>query len=441
LNKPRLTGPAPDKFGRSRSATNAESGVWDQVLERLSPSALHLRPLWLLVLVSVLLRVLWLGRPEGALIFDESYYVDAARVLLGIPSEARYQDATLGLDPNTEHPPLAKLIVAASMALLGDNPYGWRLPSVLAGTASIILLYGIGRRLAGPGVALLAAFLLAFDNLIFVHSRIFTLDIFQLAFMLLGLYWYIHDRPALSGIGFALAALCKLSGSFGLLAVGGYEALRLLRDEHRRVTWHAMATRIVRVALSFGLMFLLLLGFMDRLWVGYSQPLTHLERILTYGTALRRAVPSGIESYPWQWLWNDVPIPYLRVEQQVMEGDEIVEVRPLVLFLGAMNPFVLGLWPFGLGLAATVWWSRRPGGELGALSLAWFLATYLPFWVMTLLGQRIAYLFYFLPTLPAVALAGSYFLLRTDLPRLVRGLYLLAVLLGFYGYFPFKPAA
>ena len=38
-----------------------------------------------------------------------------------------------------------------------------------------------------------------------------------------------------------------------------------------------------------------------------------------------------------------------------------------------------------------------------------------------------------------MALAGSYFLLRAGLPRPVTWVYLGAVLLGFYGYFPFKP--
>jgi hypothetical protein len=104
-----------------------------------------------------------------------------------------------------------------------------------------------------------------------------------------------------------------------------------------------------------------------------------------------------------------------------------------------MNPYVLHLLPLGLGVAAWAWWRRSPGAEIGALVLAWFAAMYLPFVAAYVFGHRISYLFYFLPALPAVALGGAYFLLHGGLPRPVVWLYLGAVLLAFYGYFPFKP--
>jgi dolichyl-phosphate-mannose-protein mannosyltransferase len=363
-------------------------------------------------------------------------------VIVGIaPGQDTYGDRPFGLDPNTEHPPLAKLLVAGSMLLFGDNVYGWRLPSVVAGTASILLMYGIALRAgADRNVALLSASLLAFDNLAFVHGRIFTLDIFQLTFMLLGPYWYLGGRATLAGVGFALAALCKIGGIFGLIAMAGYEGLKLFGQRTPwQAGWRPAVRRLTRMSVTFGIVFLLLLGIMDRLWVGYAQPFGHLERMISYGTALRRQVPSGIESYPWQWLWNETQIPYLKVEQQVRVGNEVRETRPAVLFLGAMNPFVLQLWPLGLGFAAYVWWRRRSGAQLGALALAWFACTYLPFYATTLFGQRISHLFYFLPTLPAVTLAGGYFLLESGLPRPILWLYLAAVVLGFCGYFPFKP--
>jgi len=411
------------------------------LIDRLIPDTLHAQLLWLLLVLAFVLRMLWLAWPDGALIFDEKYYVNAARIIAGISPDDVYEGRELGLDPNTEHPPLAKVLVAGSIRLLGDVPLGWRVPSVVAGTASILLLYGVARRLgANPLMSLVAAALLAFDNLIFVHSRIFTLDIFQLAFMLLGLYCYLGRRPALSGVGFALAALCKIGGLFGLLAVGAYELLMLVRGHQPwRSAMRAAIRRLALVSVAFGLVFLVGLGILDRLWVGYAQPLEHVQRILTYGTALRRpSGPTGVESYPWQWLWNETQMPYLRAERQVVPGEEPTQSSLFVLFLGAMNPFVLHLLPIGLAFAVYRWWRRGQYSELAALAIAWFACTYAPFYVATLFGQRIVYLFYFLPTLPAVALAGSAFLVGACLPRIVLWVYLGAVLLGFVAYFPFK---
>jgi predicted membrane-bound dolichyl-phosphate-mannose-protein mannosyltransferase len=448
--RPRLAPPAPADLANYMEVLpgpHVTSGRAGRVrhgpaIDHLLPSKPHVQLLWVLLTTSFVLRMLWLAQPDAVLIFDEKYYVNAARVILGIsPDKDVYRDSVPGLDPNTEHPPLAKIVVAGSMRLLGDNPFGWRVPSVMLGTLSILLLYGIARRVgADAATGLLAAALLAFDNLVFVHSRIFTLDIFQLAFMLLGLYWYLSRRAALAGLGFALAALCKMGGVLGLVVLASYEALCLWRGSQPwQVAWRLAARRLAHTGLAFGLTFLLLLGILDWIWVGYSQPLEHLQRIVSYAAKLRRpSGPSGVESYPWQWLWNETQIPYLKVEQQVTVADEVQKTRPLILFLGAMNPYVLQLLPLGLAFAAYAWWCRRPEAELHALALAWFVGTYLPLYPATLLGHRIMYLFYILPTLPAVALAGSSFLLNAGLPRLVFWIYLAAILLGFYGYFPFK---
>ena len=43
--------------------------------------------LLLLVVTSFGFRLIWLEKPDGALIFDESYYVNAACVMLGWPVE------------------------------------------------------------------------------------------------------------------------------------------------------------------------------------------------------------------------------------------------------------------------------------------------------------------------------------------------------------------
>src|SRR5512133_2658578 len=54
----------------------------------------------IVLLASTFTRVVWLSKPTGALIFDEAYYVNAARVLLGweVPAGAPYAGQPVGLD-------------------------------------------------------------------------------------------------------------------------------------------------------------------------------------------------------------------------------------------------------------------------------------------------------------------------------------------------------
>lgn len=439
--------PAREKV-RSTTATSStlsHRDGWDwagAAINRALPQSWTMRIFLLLLFASLALRIVWLARPDGALIFDETYYVNASRVIAGYSPKEAYVGAPRGLDPNVEHPPLAKLIVAASMTLLGDNPYAWRLPSVVFGMASIMLMFLIARRLTSDDeLSLLVATLFAFDNLVFVHSRIFTLDIFQLGFMLIGLYCYVNGRSTLSGAAFALSALCKVTGALGIPAIIGYEALLLWRrpDACAEASTGAAGRRLIRLVCSFCLGFMLLLAVLDRQWVGYTSPIDHLARMFQHGTALNRPNgPSGIESYPWQWLWNQREIEYLRVEEQVKAGDEVLETRPLVLFLGAMNPFVLSLLPLGLTAGIHAWRQRSHSSSLVSLSLSWLACTYLPFYVSTLLSRRISYLFYILPSIPSIVLLGALFLSILSPRRLYIGIYLTAVLLAYFGTFPFK---
>ena len=54
-----------------------------------------MQALFLVLLAFFLLRAVWLALPSGSLIFDEAYYVNAARVILGyqVPPQNAYVDA------------------------------------------------------------------------------------------------------------------------------------------------------------------------------------------------------------------------------------------------------------------------------------------------------------------------------------------------------------
>jgi len=102
------------------------------------------------LLISLGARLFDLGQPcsspcrgsaSHSLIFDEAYYVNAARVIVGIHPAAGlpYHTAPLHKDPNAEHPQLAKLMIAGGIELLGDNPWGWRIGSVIFGSIAFLV--------------------------------------------------------------------------------------------------------------------------------------------------------------------------------------------------------------------------------------------------------------------------------------------------------------
>src|SRR6185295_16007438 len=187
---------------------------------------------------------------------------------------AHYAGSPVGLDPNMEHPPLGKLILALSMLVFGDNGIGWRIPSVIAGMTALGAVYLIVRA-AGETVwlAILAVAFLAFDNLTLVHGRIGTLDMLVLAPMLVGAWLALRERWVLAGIFLAVALLVKLTAVFGLLAILTILAIRIVAGwrADRRVRVADVHAGITVVLVSAGL-FLAGLWTLDARYSTYRSP-------------------------------------------------------------------------------------------------------------------------------------------------------------------------
>jgi dolichyl-phosphate-mannose-protein mannosyltransferase len=395
-----------------------------------------------LLVVDAFLRLIWLDKPQGSLIFDEWYYVNVARVILRIPqsvgsnSQPPYVGVPPGLDPNHEHPPLAKLIIALSMYLVGNNGYGWRIPSVIFGTVAILVFYLLMKRIATfEMVPLVATFLFSFDNLVFVHSRIATLDIFSLTFMLLGLYWYFSGHSYLSAIGMAFSALTKITGVAGFLIILIIQVVKFATGPSKGRKLNTFFAWFEKYLIVYASCAVLLLAIMDRLWVGYAWPWEHVQYILSYSAALTSQCPNGIISCPWQWLINQIQIPYLTVNVQVSSGSVSNRFNS-VAFVGAMNPAILYLTIPAMLYAGYSYFQKKT--DLTLLGLVWFAVTYLPYYPAVILGQRVTYVFYFLDAVPAVCLAASHMIADQNPPKLVVVFYLAIVLLSFYLMFPFK---
>jgi len=182
-------------------------------------------------------------------IFDEVYFARTGyENLLGIPPS------------ETTHPPLGKLIISLGILLFGMVPWGWRFMGTLFGVLMVPLMYAFGKKLFGKTrAAFFTAFLFTFDFMHFVQTRIATIDVYAVFFIIL-MYYFMYDyfrmsffknpfrqtlRPLLfSGIFFGLGAACKwtaLYGALGLAVIFFYTVWKRSRE-------YAAARRVVKQA-------------------------------------------------------------------------------------------------------------------------------------------------------------------------------------------------
>jgi predicted membrane-bound dolichyl-phosphate-mannose-protein mannosyltransferase len=428
---------------------------WPNVRRRSLPVLL----LVVLCSASFLARVAWLGAPchtpcrsatDHVLIFDERYYVNAARVIAGIhpPTGAPYADAPLGVDPNGEHPPLAKLIIAGSIELLGDGPLAWRLGSLVIGTLSIVGLFVLTRA-AGGGrwLALAAAALMAADNLMIVHGRIGTLDIYSVGAMVWAAALYLRGRPLLAGALIGLGICAKFVAAYLLIVLAVYEALLWLRRRDRPLTG---VRRLAASALVAGSVFVGLLVLLDHIAAPYDEtarklvargPFGEIIHIIGYAAAQTSPHgPSGIASYPWGWLVDYKPIVYLNINP-AQPASGLYNVHPAVHFLGLISPPILLLALPALALAASrgIRRAAAPGFELAILSVAWFAGTFIPFALFSLLLARTSYLYYMVVVMPGMYIAAAWLLPRLWRRRRLISAWIAAVVLAAVIAYPFTP--
>lgn len=396
----------------------------------------------LLLLAALVLRAIWLNLPARGLIFDEAFYVNAARVILGLPATTHYADSPIGLDPNTEHPPLGKLLIAASMFVFGDNGLGWRVPSLIAAMVALVVLYKIVRTIDGSEwLAVLVLGLVSLDNLTFVHGRIGTLDMLVLAPMLTGAWLALQRRWLLAGVAMGIALLMKLTALYAIGAVVLYVLLTEGPDWWRR---RRVPPRDLVGPLAFGLVAVAVavggLAVLDARYTTFASPLDHIARMVSYGSSLSVPASAGFcpeaDSKPWQWLFNECQIQYMRVDVTVRAGDQVVGTIPRIDFRGALNPLLVGAIPLA-GLF-TAWYAWRTRSLIALWAIAWAAANYLPYLALALFTNRVMYLYYALPLVPAVAIGVALLLVRAGLPRPIRWGFLLAYMVGFAAYFPFR---
>jgi len=383
------------------------------------------------------------------MVFDEVYYVNAARTIDGypVPAGQHYYGAPAGEDPNAEHPQLAKVLIAGSMRVFGDNYFGWRFPSLIFGSLALLLLYVLVRGVGGsPWLGVGATALMAADNLMLVHSRIATLDIFVLTFMLASACLYVRGRYLTAGLVLGLGACVKLVAPYLLLVFLTMEVVRrLLLARKSGGRWSGIGgqlKRLVGCTVTSAGVYLGLLWILGRLVPAYDvatgttyrDPFSHTAHMFTYAAQLT-GPPTGIASYAWGWFGDFRPISYLNRDITVGILGHPIQFS-WVHFLGFINPAILLV---GVpGLFFSLIWLWRRGGDLDLLSLAWVSGTYIPFLLASVVWHRISYLYYMVVVMPGVYLAAARLLAR--MPRWAFWTWFVVFALLAIELFPFVPA-
>ena len=156
------------------------------------------------------------------------------------------------------HPPLGKILISIGIYVFGLNPFGWRIIGTLFGVAMIPVIYVFAKRMFGRSeFAFVAAFLLTFDFMHFAQTRIATIDVYGVFFIMLMFYfmyryttlsfyreklWATLVPLGLSGLFFGIGAASKWIVIYG----GAGLALLLLLSLLERFSEYRFARQLLR---------------------------------------------------------------------------------------------------------------------------------------------------------------------------------------------------
>jgi 4-amino-4-deoxy-L-arabinose transferase-like glycosyltransferase len=181
--------------------------------------------------------------------FDEIYHPRTA-----------YEHLHLIKPYETTHPPLGKLFIMLGIKIFGMNPFGWRVVGTLFGIGMIPVMYVFGKRLFGrTEYAFIGAFIMACDFMHFAQTRIGTIDVYGVFFIMLMYYFMLRFyrmnfykvalsqslRPLfLSGFFFGIGAASKWIVIYG----GAGLALIFLLTLYDRYKEYEAAKRLLKQA-------------------------------------------------------------------------------------------------------------------------------------------------------------------------------------------------
>jgi dolichyl-phosphate-mannose-protein mannosyltransferase len=270
-----------------------------------------------------------------------------------------------------------------------DNFFGWRFFSIVFGTIGIVFLYFICRRLRlSRKATLVTTLLFAFENMTYLHSGLALLDVYMVTFMLGAVLFYLDEKYVLCGIFVALSAECKLVGVLILIAILLHWAI------YRKNNWARVIGSLVVAAISF-VVFLVIFDYFVK--GGIENPITRIHELLSGTAANQFTVPKlSISSRPWTWIYpqfvqvydNSPNVPFI-IYYYDPQYISFISSTIQILIVPTIGYMV---------------YKALKGSQAATLVFVWFLATYLIWIPLDVATNRVTFVFYFLPTIPAICI-------------------------------------
>ena len=277
----------------------------------------------------------------------------------------------------------------ARVYVFTDNPWGWRIFSILFGTLGIVVFYFICRKLKFTlRTSLIATFLFAFEDMTFLHSSFALLDVYMVTFMLVAVLLYLNENYMLSGIFVSLSAQCKLVGVLILIAMFLHFAI------YRRDKWLPFVSSLLVAAVSYVFFIFIFDYFMTG---SLENPITRIIAMLNGTSANVFSVPKlSIACYPWTWI-------YPQFVQLYYNSPNV----PFIVY--AYNPQAISFISSTIQIVIVptvgyLIYKMAKGNQTAGLLVFWFLATYVIWIPLVLITNRVTFVFYFLPTTPAICI-------------------------------------
>ena len=353
------------------------------------------------IVVATAMRFWHLGRPAEP-VYDETKVLTQAQAFLHG-----------WRPPYSSHPPLGKMIVALSVALFGNDPWGWRAANAILGSALVPITYLLARRLFRSKLAAsIAAVLVLCDGMFLVASRLAMINIVYItlgawAYLML---WCFVQNPEPPSRRLQLVAMSVLLGLFVSSKAAISEVAVLLSLGIVSITLFVevpaglsidrakMVARKVTVTcgLVVGIVLLVFLTvFLSYYWVvwrGIGEVVTYHQRVFQHNLGMPSNFP---DSSPF-WSWPLLLHPYAYWKKDLLNGT--VEV----MWCGG-NPLL--------------WWAVLPailiafirGYEQRSMTWTFLAAGYVAYFAMWIPVRRYLFIYSYMPAfyLGLLALAGA----------------------------------